>query len=311
MRHLNESFIFDLQEGKLSKLLRSVKTDGTLCLEIRNNYLNIYYRGGSLLRVSQKNDKYLFYFDTKYCLGDHDLWASINIDKLVTIDDYIDAFPLMKRDMDYWFFNNPKLEREFQQLILRENNLEANSASTDYFIADIEYANSLNGSRFDMVGVKWLSSAASRKNEKSASLALLEVKYGDGAMTGSAGIVKHFCDIEKFIKSGNISSLYSEAEAQFNQKVSLGLINGIDTAISIDITKKPEFILICANHKPASSVLLRELKTACDKYPGLLSLVDVKIAFACNMGYGLYANKMVEVNEYLLNMQGDKYVEKN
>jgi len=35
---------------------------------------------------------------------------------------WIDAFPTLKQIMDYFFTKHSKLEREFQQLVARENN---------------------------------------------------------------------------------------------------------------------------------------------------------------------------------------------
>ena len=42
------------------------------------------------------------------------------------------------------------MEREFQQLVERENNRSSISGETEYFITDIELADSINGTRFDI-----------------------------------------------------------------------------------------------------------------------------------------------------------------
>lgn len=83
----------------------------------------------------------------------------------------------------------------------------------------------------------------------------MEMKYGDGAHAGSAGIIKHFKDIEKFAKSGKISALMVDTQTKFNQLVELGLINNVSKQIVIDPEIKPEFMLLLANHKAASTVL--------------------------------------------------------
>lgn len=46
---LSEEFIKDLQQGLLKNLLEEVKKDDNLCLAIRENYINIYYRGGKFI----------------------------------------------------------------------------------------------------------------------------------------------------------------------------------------------------------------------------------------------------------------------
>lgn len=61
--------------------------------------------------------------------------------------------------MDEWFRLHHKYERKFQQLIARMNNSSGDiSRSTDYYIADMEYAEMAElGTRFDMVALKWRS----------------------------------------------------------------------------------------------------------------------------------------------------------
>lgn len=77
--------------------------------------------------------------------------------------------------------------------MLRENNNSSISNDTDYYIASNESSNTDNGSRFDLIGIKWASTGPARRNNlKDISLVLMEMKYGDGAHAGSAGIIKHF-----------------------------------------------------------------------------------------------------------------------
>jgi hypothetical protein len=124
--------------------------------------------------------------------------------------------------MDLWFYEHPKSEREYQQIIYRDNNNGSIASDTDYFIADIEYANTDNNSRFDLVGIKWPSTAVSRKNPASPTLAIMEFKYGDGALSGKSGITKHFEDIQNFFdKKGNYSNLCREMEGILRQKMEL------------------------------------------------------------------------------------------
>lgn len=297
MRSLSESFMFDLKQGRLNKLLQMVQKDDMLCLEIRENYINVYYRGGNILKVSEKYPDYLIEFDQNYCVKGNTLWTTQpDFVNLQTINEYIDALPLLKREMDLWFYEHPKNEREAQQLILRENNISRVANDTDYYIADIEYANRENGSRFDLIGIKWASEPVSRKKCNSINIALMELKYGDRAFKN---YVKHFEDMQKFISAGKLNDLIHETEIQFNQKVELGLIRKINKKIKIDTEKKPEFIILCANHKSASTVLVRESKIAIDKCNELFSKVDVRIAMANCLGYGLYERNMMNIEEFI------------
>ena len=66
MRKLSSTFIRDLTTGFLQELLHLIQIDQTLCLCIRENYINIYYRGGNLFRLSEGKNSYTGTFDLKY-----------------------------------------------------------------------------------------------------------------------------------------------------------------------------------------------------------------------------------------------------
>ena len=152
--------------------------------------------------------------------------------------------------MDAWFSKHPKTEREFQQIILRENNNINIANDTDYFIADIEYVNNEIGCRFDMLGVKWLSTSGARRNKENLKPVIIEVKYGDRALIGNAGLEKHIDDVLAILSDEERKLLFIEdAEKIFNQKLELGLVRkDIKEKITLDRTQKPEFLLISANH---------------------------------------------------------------
>lgn len=301
MRGISEKFLSDLKGGNLYTFLEAVKQDDTLCLEIRNDYINIYYRGGNMFRIEQKSNYYDITFDFNYCRHDAAISKYESILRAnQTLKEWADSIPYIKAEMDLWLYEHPKLEREYQQLILRDNNCSSIAGDTDYFIADIEYANNENGSRFDLLGIKWPSISSARKKADSPSLTVMELKYGDGALSGTAGIVKHFNDMHKFFSNLNkVENLYKETETMFNQKVELGLISGTSKIITLDRTSKPEFLLLFANHKPIKSVLKREIKLAKEQFQSLSDYLDVRIAIASHIGYGLYENTTVGLKEYL------------
>ena len=310
MRGLSQLFVDDLQNGCLNCFLRAVKADDTLCMEIREDYVNIYYRGGSLYRIrNMGNHTYSIDFDMNYLRHDYSLLSHFDTALFHQLqnnqgpyEEYVRLIPAIKTEMDLWFGEHPKYEREYQQLVLRENSYsEGVAKDSDYFILDIEYTDANSKGRFDMLAVKWLSTSSQRRNAQNASLALIEMKYADGAHGGSSGIAKHFKDIESFLSSPErIEALINEAENIFNQKLELGLIKGIKPQ-SIHFnhsTDSLEFIILAANHKPASTVFHRELRSAY-QMTNLSALAEIKIATASNMGYGLYADHMVDLEKYL------------
>ena len=176
-----------LNGGVLSPLLGLVKKDHTLEMELRGGYVEIYYRGGLLYKIKNKgNSNYEITYTKKYILVKNAQGSGV----INSVADAESEVAKYKHNMDLYFSKYPKLEKEFQQIIVRENNLSgAVSHATDYFILDIEYASM--GARFDMLAVKWVSTGSKRKNTENLPIAFIEVKYGDGAVTGQASIGKH------------------------------------------------------------------------------------------------------------------------
>jgi hypothetical protein len=72
LRTLPEPFLQDLlqPDGRLHPILERLRKDQTLMLAIRENAVNIYYRGGNLVRIAgQKPGRYKADFDAKYNLS--------------------------------------------------------------------------------------------------------------------------------------------------------------------------------------------------------------------------------------------------
>ena len=313
-RRLNDTLYTALKNGELTPLLEIAKADDTLDFELRGDSVNIYYRGGSLFKIFYSKENIVIYFNEKYCVG-----QKRQLTSPITAEEAVDNIPLYKYAMDLWLKKHPKLEREFQQIIVRENNnIGKISRSTDYYIIDIEYANKLdvddeiekeyiivnqqsedrkaNNARFDIVALKWLSDGASRKKSNKLSLALIEVKYGDGALKNNAGVDKHLEDFKKFLSNKeNFKNFCEDMTEVFKQKCELGLIDGIQPhqLKNFEITvNNPEVIFIFANHDPDSQVLNTIIQDSKNQeYP-----FPIMIANSSNMGYCLYSDRMDKIN---------------
>lgn len=281
----------DFREGVLHPLLEVVKADDTLDMELRGESVNIYYRGGSLFKITEKGNTYDVFFDAKYCTE-----RSPRLNAAPTVAEAVTNLPIYKQTMDWWFHEHPKYEREFQQVIARENNNHGKiSCGTDYYIADIEYAD--EKSRFDMVALKWLSKGAVRKDVKKVSLALIEVKYGDGALRGVAGIQKHLDDFQRFLHDKEkVDRFCEDMSVVFKQKCQLGLVDGLkESQFEVKIsTENPEVIFIFANHDPDSKILrdiFRGIAPANYTFP-------IFVAEASHMGYGLYSDYLRPLDSF-------------
>lgn len=284
MRTLNGSFLEDLKCGMLKPLTETVITDTGLCLELRGNYINIYYRGGNLLKVRGTKDAsaYRVSFDRKYFKtgGEVDLPCT-QVKDADGIEQWLKVTPVLKRAIDNFLAKTRKDEREFQQRILRDNNFGSIARSTDYYVCDIEYQ-SAHG-RFDMIAVNWPSEPSARKRPHGWRLIFVEVKHGDTALEGSAGVHKHIKDVNKYVENGeNLSRIKEDMVGVFNQKLELGLID-CGKSLSSFGNEKPLLLLAFVNHDPGKSKL-HDVLNSCPESPH----VDLAIATASFLGYGLY-----------------------
>ena len=66
----NEKFLESLKIGNLKRMLQIINNDNRLDVQIRNDYLNIYYRGGSIARVNSGSsvefDMFYFYLENYF-----------------------------------------------------------------------------------------------------------------------------------------------------------------------------------------------------------------------------------------------------
>ena len=305
MRKLSESFIDDLvkKNGLLHPILERVRGDDTLMLAIRDNYINIYYRGGNILRVTaQGKGSYGSFFDDQYNKSGKAIpFPTATIKSQNDTKEWVDAFPYLKEVMDLYFSEHSKPEREFQQLVARENNDSTISNESEYFISDIEFADSGLGARFDMLAIRWL--ASHRKSGSNCRTTLIEMKYGDGALGGNAGLLKHLQDIDSMIlDSIRYPALLSTMEAQFNQLDELGLLNfnrcSNGTKVNLDANDKPEVIFILANHNPRSTKLSSILDNPEVVAYGQNKQFDLRFFVSSFAGYGLHSDCMLTLTQF-------------
>jgi hypothetical protein len=296
---VSTEFFQDLKDGKLRQLTSKVRTDDTLLLAFRGNSINVYYRGGSILRLACGNGSknYTAHFDCNYAKGS----ADHLVDKLPKVIGteadcviWLEAIPLLKEIMNSFFATHAKSEREFQQLVAWENNRSSISNATEYFITDIEYADMKHSARLDMLGLRWLS--ADRKNGSRCSPVFIEMKYGIGAYDGDAGIAEHIADLNAILSDQRTrDQLNLTIAAQFNQLSGLDLVR-FNRSIKVDqirVTGDPEVVFLLANHNPRSRKLLNTLETV--KESPHFKLRFFAASFA---GYGMHDSCMMNLTEF-------------
>jgi len=301
MRQLTPTLFDELKNEKseLHALLEYVKADDTLDMEFRGNSFTLYYRGGALLTVEEiSSDSYNWNGITgEYLLAGKDRYEQKHKDA-EQFDEYI---PEAKHIIDRYICLGAKNhlgEKEIQQLVVKENNYSPNSQDTDYFIVDMEYEESNDSGRFDLVVLRWDSSTSARKSNN-VSMAIVEVKQGiDTVRTSESnpGLKQHQNDFEKFCSNPTAKkSFMNDMLTVFKQKCELGLIKAnskienITEETKLQLVGDLEFYCLLANYKPASKQLKNELE----------EMDDCKFFTSSYMGYGLYVKNIIDKEEIL------------
>jgi hypothetical protein len=247
------------------------------------------------MQVSRNRGGYIVFFDTEYFERAEQPFPMPPscIQEPSDVFAWILALPWLKQVMDIFLGRHGKSEREIQQLLLRDNNVAGCARSTDYYVCDIEYA-SENG-RFDLVAVRWPSTSADRKRQDGHCLVVAEVKQGDCALEGAAGLHAHINDVNAHLADpGNLARLKREMVGVFNQKRALGFID-CEKDLKGFSDERPLLLLVLVNHDPAKS-RLRELLRSLPPSPH----AELRIATGSLLGYGLYDPAILTLEQAFL-----------
>lgn len=278
MRKLSESFMQELTSGFLRSLTERVRQDHDLDLQIRDNYLNIYFKGNSLLRLNQvKSGKYRVMVHTKFS-GDT-LFSDLTNEE--TVDEFIRAIPMIKDNI--LSHGKPSLEIEYEQMIIRANNYEPRNNS-EYFIVDRQYAVSDIG-RFDLTGIYWPRQR--RKRHQVVQPCLMEVKFAlnQDIQDVHQQLNRYYQAIQQ-----DPADIAQEIESIFQQKLELGLYkqpsNRLAAMKTLKVSQNIEnflFILILVDYNPYSTLFHREKLSQ-------LPFTDQVRIFRC--GFGMWENNL-------------------
>lgn len=295
-RSISNSFLEQLKTGSLKSITDYVRVDPYLDLELRGDRVMIYYRGGKVLTVYD-NGSLTGLADEYYLLPDTERI-------LPSIEGLHDYLAHAKHIVDiHESTKNSKLgEKEIQQRVVYENNLSVNADKTDYFIADVEWADKkVLGGRADIVAFCWKHK---KPRNRIVQLTLIEVKQGEDAIRtngeNSPGLKKHYNDYLKFKeKPESVNRVAKDMLLVLKQKKELGLVKGLDNLFEKKVTEKdawgnemqrqvevepkietePDFLFLLANYHYYSKYLQIECKELQD---------DCKFINASFCGYGLY-----------------------
>lgn len=287
-RSISSSLLQELKTGKYKQITETVRIDPSLDMEMRgDDGAMVYYRGGLILTISEKEG--LTGLNKNYYPEDYK-------SELVPNTNMLEYISIAKHFVDIHEAKINKLgEKEIQQRIVYENNRSVNAANTDYFIADVEWAdNETLGGRADIIAFRWNHL---EHKKRLLQFTMIEVKQGDGAITTSEtintkgnpvilpGLKKHYDDFLNFQR--HFHEVADDMLIVIKQKKELGLVAGLDylfennigDQIKPQIEEEPDLIFLLANYHHYSSALSKE----CEKLPN-----NCKFYLSSFMGYGLY-----------------------
>lgn len=170
--------------------------DPECSVEIRRNYLNCYYHGGSMFKLTFNTKTLTFEFDLKY----FELQNTPRAD-FAKLEDWVkeksreprqwlEHLDGLKRVMDSWFLEHPKAERGVQQELAKRNTF----ARGPYQTIDIELAipSHKELGRMDLIAVR-------REGERYIPV-IVELKHGTKAFSNSSGLKAHYAKTTAFLK---------------------------------------------------------------------------------------------------------------
>jgi hypothetical protein len=250
MRKLSDGFMDCLKSGFLAGILQTVRDDYDLNLEIRDGYLNIYFKGNSLLKLTEASS-------TRYKVEIHKTFGTgldlpSELTDVKTTADFLSNIPQLKQNIIRR--GKSSLEIEYEQMIIRANNFEPRNNS-EYFIVDRQYA--VNVERFDLTGFFWDRNRR-RKNQE-VDLCLMEVKF---ALNQDIKEVRQ--QLARYYEALKpiAAHIAEESETVFRQKLELGLYsqasNRLEAMKTLVISRdfsRFQFVLVLVDYNPNSTKL--------------------------------------------------------
>ena len=234
--------------GDLHGLLQEVnRKDSNLVLMIRNNYCNIYYKGGNILKVNSNNS---FDYNSGYhrpTIPDEDERKRVRrerLDRLKQTRNFSAFISEMKQTMEeYWRW----LPKALEEKCVQHSLCVCNNESSEYTVIDVEFEvsklcpyhfvgtesthYSKTTPRFDIIAIR----NADRR------LCVIELKKGGNALFGKSGIADHYESFQHSI-GRNPKAFLNEIRQIVENRKALGLLS---PTFSIS-DKTPEFLFAYA-----------------------------------------------------------------
>jgi hypothetical protein len=274
-RHLSESFLKELKDGIYQPIVQRVRLDKDLDMEFRGSYLNIYYQGHSILNLKNNGG---IKINRKFLRGIEARVPS----SLKTSDDvrrYLGLLPNIKDNVTYFpdeagTKSSKSKELEFEQLLIRANNMESRNNS-EYIILDRQYVVNKGVDRWDLIALRWPIEKRGRPGQE-GYLSLIEVKYAQ-----NPDIQNIKSQVERYANylEANLEEICKDMEHILKQKLELGLLAKTEGQIKRlkklpikDTIEETEIIIYLIDYNQNSKLLKRAKETGEPKFQGKVKI---------------------------------------
>lgn len=246
-RGISEAFAIAFKQTELYKLYCENKDE--LFLGVRNDYLSLYYNCDSIatIKYGKRKKEFTYEIDKYYLDGPH--FSNKDKNKRYKIEpaEICKQYKLIKEFSEDRGTDEKKAQSKL--VLLNNANKESN-----WFCIDVEYIKQFNNKieknefdfngRFDIIAIS---------KDKPHRVALIELKYGKGAIGGDSGIYKHVKDFIEFSKNDFFSTHLSQEIVEIIKSQNLLEIPiPFDPPLKSDLSKEPEFYFITLNNNPDS-----------------------------------------------------------
>jgi len=251
MHRLSDGFMDCLKFGFLTGILAAVKGDHDLNLEIRDDYVNIYFKGNSLLKLTElcPSTRYKVEVHPAFSKG---LILPAQLTDAHTTAEFLGRIPQLKQNVIT--HGKSSLEIEYEQMIIRANNFEPRNNS-EYFIIDRQCTR--GDARFDLTGICW--DRNHRCKNQVVDLCLMEVKFAlnQDIKKVHEQLTRYYQALEPI--AGDVAE---EHQTIFRQKLELGLydqkserLEAMKTLVISKDFSRFQFILVLVDYNPHSTAL--------------------------------------------------------
>jgi len=240
-------------------------------MEFRGTYLNIYYQGHSILNLNKNG---CITIDRKFLRGVEQKVPSA----LKTSEDvnaYLEVLPHIKDNVTYCpseagIRSSKSRELEFEQLLIRANNLESRNNS-EYIILDRQYVVNRGVDRWDLVALRWPIENRGRPHQE-GYLSIIEVKYAQNP--DIQDINSQIGRYAQYLEA-HLPEICEDMQHILNQKLELGLLTKTEGQIN-RLRKLPikpniaetEIIVYLIDYNQNSNLAKRAEKTEKPDFPG-------------------------------------------